>query len=198
MIMKIKDEHNWLDISAIIVIIMYNLGWLIITLLWLFTNAFTGVKGSLTHISNFEINENVTYGLFLSGALGGAFYCLRAIYQRLGEAYTPVDNESGEIKPNKAFNPIVWLFWYLYRPIQGGVLALVLLTLINSSLITVETITAESLKSYYTLVAIGFLSGFGSHELIHKVQEVIQVLFAKSNTKSSDSKQKVKENKGEN
>jgi hypothetical protein len=196
--MKLKDEHNWLDITIIVGIIIYNLGWLLFTLLWLFTNSFANAKGNLTHISNFLINENVTYGLFLSGVLGGSFYCLRAIYQRLGEAYTPVDNENGDIKPNKSFNPRVWLFWYLFRPIQGGVLALILLTLINSSLITIETINAESLKSFYTLIAVGFLSGFGSHELIHKVQEIIQVLFAKSNIKSTDSKQKVKENKGDN
>lgn len=196
--MKVKDEHEGIDIAIIVVIVIYNLGLLLFTLFWLFTNAFVDAKSSLSDLSNFSINENITYGLFLSGVLGGAFYCLRAVYQRLGEAYTPIDIEEGEIKPNKTFNARVWFFWFLYRPIQGGVLALILLTLVNSSLITLETISEESFKSYYTLIALGFLAGFGSHELIHKIQEVIQVLFAKSNVKPSDTKQKIKNNKGEN
>lgn len=168
---------------------------MILTMIWLFTNSFLELKSELSDISHFSINENVTYGLFFSGVLGGTFYCLRAVYQRLGEAYTPL--EEVEIKPNRVFNVRVWLFWFLYRPLQGGVLALILLTLVNSNLITLESINEDKLQSYYTMIAIGFLAGFGSHELIHKVQEVIQVLFAKSGVKSSDSKQKVKENKGQ-
>lgn len=195
--MKIKEEHDGIDIAIIVGIVIYNLSLLLFTLFWLFTNVFEGAKSGLSDLSDFSINENITYGLFLSGVLGGAFYCLRAVYQRLGEAYTPVDKEEGEIKPNKIFNAKVWFFWFLYRPIQGGVLALILLTLVNSNLITMETISKESFKSYYTLISLGFLAGFGSHELIHKVQEVIQVLFAKSSIKPSDSKQKVKENKGQ-
>jgi hypothetical protein len=90
----------------------------------------------------------------------------------------------------------VWFFWYLVRPLQGGVLALIVLTLINSKLMTVESIDSENIKSYYTLIAIGFLCGFGSHEVTHKIQELIQVTFAKSNLKASNSEQKVNENNG--
>lgn len=149
----------------------------------------------MTDIGHLQVNEMVTYGLFFSGALGGAFYCLRGLYQRLGEAYTPIDNK--EPDPKKVFNVRVWFFWYLYRPIQGGVLALICLALFNSHLLSIKELDSSQLKSFYSLIAIGFLAGFGSHELIHKVQEIIQVVFAKSKVNtSSNSEKKVNENNG--
>lgn len=188
-------KHDKLDKSLIILIAIYNLALLVTSLLWLFTNSFRYFKSSLTSLTLLEVNETVTYGLFFSGILGGSFYCLRGLYQRLGEAYTPISNQ--EPTPNKTFNVKVWFFWYLYRPLQGGVLALILLALINSSLISIKQFTEESLKSYYTLIALGFLSGFGSHELIHKIQEIIQVLFAKSKIATTNSETKAKENNGQ-
>ena len=38
----------------------------------------------------------------------------------------------------------------------------------------------NSFTSLYTQIALGFLAGLGSHELIHKIDEIIKVLFAKS------------------
>lgn len=187
-----NTKHDKLDKSLIVLIAIYNLALLIISLLWLFTNSFRYFKSSLTSLTLLEVNETVTYGLFFSGLLGGSFYCLRGLYQRLGEAYTPVSNQVPT--PNKTFNVKVWFFWYLYRPIQGGVLALILLSLINSDLISIKQLTEESLKSYYTLIAIGFLSGFGSHEVIHKIQEIIKIVFAKAMDTGSNSEQKIKEN----
>jgi hypothetical protein len=183
-----------IDIGLVVFAAIYNLAVLAIALLWLFTNKFSTTKASLTNLEMFDVNENVTYGLFLSGALGGAFYCLRALYQRLGQTFTPVE---GKPKKTSNMNMVVWIFWYLYRPIQGGVLALVLLILTKGSLMSIDTANEFTLKSYYALIGLGFLSGFGAHEVIHKIQELIQVLFAKSKFKPSNSKEKVKENKGE-
>ena len=188
------NKHDNLDKLLIFGAIIFNLAILTISLLWLFTNSFYAVKSRLSVLQAFEVNETITYGLFFSGMLGGSFYCLRAIYQRLGEAYTPVDGEA--TKPTVILNIKVWLFWYLYRPFQGGVLALILLTLINSNLMTIKTLDGETLKSFYGLVAVGFLAGFGSHELIHKIQEIIMVVFAKSKIKGTTSKEKVEENNG--
>lgn len=190
-----NTKHDTIDKLLIVLIALYNLGVLFISILWLFTNSFKGYKHSLSKIDHLEINETVTYGLFFAGALGGAFYCLRGLYQRLGEAYTPVNGK--EPDPKGVFNVKVWFFWYFYRPIQGGVLALICLALLNSSLLSIKELNSEQLKSFYTLIAVGFLAGFGSHELIHKVQEIIQVVFAKSKvTTSSNSETKVKENNG--
>jgi hypothetical protein len=126
--------------------------------------------------------------------LGGAFYGIWALYQRLGYVYTPIDGQVPN--PVAGLNIKVWFLWYLYRPLQGGILALVLLALLYSKLMLLEPISDEGLKSYYTLVALGFLSGFGSHELIHKIQELISVLFAKSKAGASNAELKVKENNG--
>jgi len=190
-----KTKHDILDKFLILFAILFNLGVLILSTLWLFTDIFGGSQANLTDTTHLGINEKVSYGLFLSGALGGAFYCLRAIYQRLGEAYTPIDGK--EPNPKGSFNIRTWLYWFLYRPIQGGILALVALCLINTNLLSAEELNSSNVKSFYSLIAVGFLAGFGSHELIHKVQEIIQVTFAKAQKTGSSSKQKVKENTGE-
>jgi len=201
-------QHNLTDKILIGVAAAYNLFILFMAIFWLFTNKFACYKSNLGHLKNIDINENVTYGLFMAGALGGAFYCLRAIYMRLGEAYTPimeeVEDDQGnkvmvkkEVSPADVFNIRAWMFWYIFRPIQGGVLALVLLALVNSQLMTIDTLKDSDLTDYFVLIGIGFLAGFGSHELMHKIQEVIQVVFAKSNSKPTNSKDKVKQNRGE-
>lgn len=185
-----------IDIAIIVLVALYNLAILFFSLLWIFTNTFSSIKGHLGQLANFSVNENVTYGLFLSGTLGGAFYCLRALYERLGYEFTPITE--GQKANCTGLNIKVWFFWYLYRPIQGGVIALIMLTLINCNLFSIPNMDANSMKSYYTLVAIGFLCGFGSHEVMHKIQEIIKVVFAKATNTGSSSEQKVKENNNSN
>ena len=185
-------KHDWLDYLLIVLVGLYNLAILFFTIIWLFTNYFLENKKLLTSISELGVNEGVTYGLFFSGLLGGSFYCLRKFYQRLGDTFTPISPDPTNIA--RGINIKTWFFWYLYRPIQGGVLALILLSLLNSNLISIKQFTAENIKSYYALISIGFLSGFGSHELIHKIEEIIKVLFAKAKLGSSNAESKVKEN----
>ncbi len=189
--MKMK-KISCFDLILTIIVALYNLGLMFFSLIWIFTNQFKSVKDNLQPLQNFEINENVTFSLFLAGVLGGSFYCLRALYERLGQNFTPViDEHKTDVD---TFNIKVWFFWYLYRPIQGAVLALIILTLINCNLFSQSELDAESMKSYYTLVSVGFLCGFGSHEVMHKIQEIIKVTFAKSIKTGSSSEQKVKEN----
>lgn len=189
-----EHRHDRIDFTLIMAVAVYNLFLLMGATTWLFSNAFASFKKELTTLEFFQINENVTYSLFISGVLGGSFYCLRGLYQRLGEAYTPVGERAAT--PSKTFNIKVWFFWYLFRPIQGGVLALIILSLVNGNLMAAKQLDADKIKSFYSLVAIGFLCGFGSHEVIHKIQELLQVLFAKSKVVSSNSETKVKENNG--
>lgn len=186
-----KKHDNW-DILLAIIAALLNLGAILFTLIWIFTNRFSEYKKSLTTITEFSINENVTYSLFFAGVLGGSFYCLRGLYHNLASVYTPL--VESEKENQRALNMKPWFFWYLYRPIQGGVLALILLALMNSQLMTLKSLDTESLKSFYTLVAVGFLCGFGSHEVIHKIQEIIQVVFAKAIDTGSNSEKKAKEN----
>lgn len=185
-------KHDWLDYILFILVGLYNLSILLFTILWLFTNFFKDYKTTLSSVTELSVNEGVTYGLFFSGLLGGSFYCLRKFYQRLGDTFTPISTQPNNL--SRGINIKTWFFWYLYRPIQGGVLALILLSLLNSNLITIKQFTPENIKSYYTLISLGFLSGFGSHELIHKIEEIIKVLFAKAKLSSSNAETKVKEN----
>jgi hypothetical protein len=185
-------KHDWLDYTLIVIVGLYNLGILFFTVIWLFTNYFKDYKTTLSSVAELSVNEGVTYGLFFSGLLGGSFYCLRKFYQRLGDTFTPISLDPTNMA--RGINIKTWFFWYMYRPIQGGVLALILLSLLNSNLISIKQFTPENIKSYYTLISIGFLSGFGSHELIHKIEEIIKVLFAKAKFGASTAENKVKEN----
>ena len=191
----VRTKHNWTDYVLIGFIAAYELGILVFALLWLFSNNFVTWKAGLGLVQPFGINEHVTYGWFLSGALGGAFYCMRGLYQRIADAYTPIREEERK-DPNLVLNVRAWSVWYLYRPIQGGVLALVLLCLVKSDLLVVADLTRADMSSYYVLISLGFLAGFGSHELIHKIEEVLRVLFAKATSTGSNSAKKVDENKG--
>lgn len=186
-----NQNHTSLDKLLIAIAILYNTAILLFSLCWLFSDAFLDIKITLKESNFMGLNEKVTYSLFLSGMLGATFYCLRGIYQRIGQAYTPIN---GVPEPLKNFNIKAWLFWYLFRPLQGGVLALILLALVNSRLLTAPDLNESTINSFHTQIAIGFLAGFGSHELIHKIEEIIKVLFAKSKISGSNSEEKVKEN----
>jgi hypothetical protein len=190
-----RKDHTLLDFFLIGFIALYELAILIFTLLWLFTNTFVSVKSSLSVVEPLGINEHVTYGWLFAGAMGGAFYCLRALYHRLGRAYTPIDS-GVDISPGDVLNVRTWLIWYLYRPLEGGILSLVLLCLIKSDMLVVGALSTKEMSSYYVLISLGFIAGLGSHELMHKIQEIIQVVFARSMETGSDSNKKVKENEG--
>jgi hypothetical protein len=190
-----RTEHTFLDYVLIGLIAVYELGILIFTLLWLFTNTFKCHKDGLAVVEPLGINEHVTYGWLFAGAMGGAFYCLRALYRRLGRAYTPIDGGVSEA-PAQVLNVRTWLIWYLYRPLQGGILSLVLLCLVKSDMLVIGALSTKEMSSYYVLISLGFIAGLGSHELMHKIQEVIQVVFARSMETGSDSKKKVIENEG--
>ena len=179
------------ELVITVIVAVYNLVLMFLALMWIFTNRFHWIKIKLGKLEMFDINENVTYGIFLSGVLGGTFYCLRALYQRIGETYTPINGVS---KNSNSLNILTWFFWYFYRPIQGGVLALILMVLFKGRLIHLSASDNVDIDSYYTLIGVGFLAGFGTHEVIHKLLELIQVLFAKSKNTGSNSSQKVLEN----
>jgi hypothetical protein len=192
-----RKDHTFFDFVLIGFIALYELAILIFSLLWLFTNTFKGHKDGLAVVEPLGINEHVTYGWLFAGAMGGAFYCLRALYRRLGRAYTPIDGGEAEGEaPAQVLNVRTWLIWYLYRPLQGGILSLVLLCLVKSDMLVVGALSTKEMSSYYVLISLGFIAGLGSHELMHKIQEVIQVVFARSMETGSDSRKKVEENAG--
>ncbi|MCG8238784.1 hypothetical protein [Tenacibaculum finnmarkense] len=193
-------KHTNFDIGLIIFIAIYNLGIIAFSLAWIFTKLLEKSKESIFGELN---DENILIQFsyfFFSGLIGGAFYCLRALYQRLSDAYTPqyIDNVEDLPDPNIIFNVRVWLLWYLYRPIQGGILAIIIVCLFNQGLIGLNGLEPENISSIFFQVGIGFLVGFGTHEVINKVEEVIRVLFSKSSKNQSkpreETQKKIKEN----
>ena len=193
-------RHTNFDIRLIIFIAIYNLGIITIALFWLFTTVLEDNKVSIFgEITEDNILVQFSY-FFFAGLIGGAFYCLRALYQRLSDAYTPqyIDKVEDFPDPTIIFNVRVWLFWYIYRPLQGGILAVILICLFNQGLIGLNGLESENISSIYFQVGIGFLVGFGTHEVINKVEEVIKVLFSKSSNKQSKSREatrnKIEEN----
>lgn len=193
-------RHTNFDIGLIIFIAIYNLGIITIALFWLFTTVLEDNKVSIFgEITEDNILVQFSY-FFFAGLIGGAFYCLRALYQRLSDAYTPqyIDKVEDLPDPTIIFNVRVWLFWFIYRPLQGGILAVILVCLFNQGLIGLNGLESENISSIYFQVGIGFLVGFGTHEVINKVEEVIKVLFSKSSNKQSKSREatrnKIEEN----
>ena len=180
--------HSKFDIGLIIFASLFNLTVVGISFFWIFTIQFNSTKALLFGELNSENNLIQFSYFFFAGLIGGAFYCLRAIYQRLSDAYTPQHiNTIDELPdPQIVFNIKVWLFWYLYRPIQGGILSIILICLFNQGFVGLNGVEVENLNSIYFQVGIGFLVGFGTHEVINKIEEIIKVLFAKS----SNSKEK--------
>lgn len=172
-------NHTKTDVTLIVVSILFNLGLTVIALLWLFTIRFDDTKASLFGKDWLESPLAELSYFFFAGIIGGAAYCLRAVYQLLADAYTPRDG-SPPSNPTTIMNIKVWFFWYLYRPFQGGVLAVILICLFNQGLIGIKELTAENIESIYFQVGIGFLVGFGTHEVTNKIEEVIKVLFARS------------------
>ncbi|WP_196894086.1 hypothetical protein [Aureivirga marina] len=194
------NKHNKFDVFLIFFIAFYNLTMVLFSLLWLFTIVLDRFK---IQIFGEPTSENIIIHFsyfFFAGVIGGSFYCLRALYQRLGEAYTPsVINSKDELSgPNIIFNVQVWLFWYIYRPFQGGILAVILVCLFNQGLIGLNGLKLESINSIFFQVGIGFLVGFGTHEVINKLEEIIKVLFAKSSKNSKSLKEKTQEKIDEN
>lgn len=176
------QKHTALDLVILVLIAAYELAICIFTLLWLFTDRLSIKPGIEKVVFTDGPKLTVTYGLFMAGALGGAFYCLRSLYQRLADAYTPADGKVPE-NPTQVLNVRVWSLWYLYRPLQGGVLALILLCLTSSDLLLLGTGKPE-VTSFYVYVALGFLAGVGSHQVMAKIEELIGVMFSKATVKT--------------
>lgn len=197
--MKKQNSLDHYDIFLIAFVAIYNIGLSIFCLLWLFSKVFNEIKLNLFGEDTNHINYILSY-FFFSGVLGGLLYTGRAMYQRLGSFFTTLETSSQSV--SQSFNIKIWLYWYLYRPFQAGVLSVITVSLFNSGFISLQNTDSLDISSLYFQVALGALVGFGTHEVLNKLEEVIKVLFAKTTKPDkiadihpdSDSKKKVEEN----
>lgn len=175
-----SDKLDKVDISLIILIALCNLGLILFGIFTLFTNSFDSFKESI--LSNNKI-YSIIFHVFIAGLIGGSSYSLRALYQNIGYSVTPINQ-----KYYRPLNIKVWCLWYFYRPLQGAVLSAIMICLFQHGFISLAT-NVESTESLYFQVGIGFLIGFGAHEVMGKIEEIIKVIFAKSNKKPTENSQ---------
>lgn len=174
-------KHSKTDIQMIVFAALYNLLFTALGMMWIFTGLFDNAK-KVIFCSEFVKTDLVSFSyLFFAGAVGGSAYCLRAIYMRLADAYPENDKmQNAEHDPTKIFNIKVWFFWYLYRPIQSGILAIVLICLFSQGILNIDSSNANDIKSIFFQFGVGFLIGFGTHEVINKIKDLIKNLFTTS------------------
>ena len=184
-----NEKHTQFEIALTAIAIVYNLLVLLFAMIWVFS-PYIGTWSWLTKIEiEPKSDTHILIALFACGAIGGASYCLKSIYERLSDAYTPNPAYTPPSligkPPRVVFNIEIWFFWFLYRPVQSGVLAMVIVALINMGLFSFGgKDSSENLNSIFFQLGLGFLVGYGTHEVLKKIEEIISVLFAR---KGSDS-----------
>lgn len=187
----LKNLDNWL----IFFVATYQIASIIACLVFLFLPV--GAR-LLTHTINSTSPNFAFYRLSSSvavaGWLGGSFYAATGLYRRLAA--------NSEDRPSdfyREFNIKLWFFWYIFRPIQGSALAVIILALLNAGFVGLADLKSVNLQNLYFQVSLGFLVGYGTHEVLHKIDEIIKVTFATSKARDQSnvydqSKKKVLEN----
>jgi hypothetical protein len=134
----------------------------------------------------------------MAGYLGGNFYATRALYRRLT---SDGKNRFSEIEIK--FDIKIWLFLvHIYCPFQAGILSLIILAMLNAGFVGLSNIKEPSTQTLYFQISLGFLVGFGLHEVLKKVEEIIKVTFSTSKHQpkeslDQESMKKIEENKNE-
>lgn len=180
-----SNKHSPFEIFLIAVVIIFNISIILSSLSWSFTSKLDYFKIWLLGSLDQTNPKYILLSFFYSGMMGGAFYSLRSIYERLGDAYTPklIIDQNDPNGPTDILNIKVWFFWFLYRPFQSGILAIIIVCLFNQGLLNLNSTDPQKITSLYFQIGFGFLVGFGTHEVINKVEEVIKVLFARKQDK---------------
>lgn len=79
------------------------------------------------------------------------------------------------------FNYNHWVWWYLFRPIIGAVMAVFVYFLILGGLLTLGSISnVDYSKGIIVYCGIGFLCGFCFAPIAAKVKDVALTLFART------------------
>jgi len=194
-----REQHHsytWFEVMLIIIVISYLLLCIALGMSLLFLPYGDTLLNSL--IDNNDAKKQfyiLSFSVFNAGILGGAFYAARGMYRRLTS-----DGTKRTVEFEDRFDIKVWFFWYLFRPIQGGILAVIILSLLNAGFVGFSNVNEPNVQSLYFQISLGFLVGYGTHEVLKKIDEIIKVTFstAKNNEQADvikESKSKIAENK---
>lgn len=119
---------------------------------------------SLISIKNHSLFKTLSYN-FLSGVLGGAIFAFRGFYQSIAE---PKDSP-------KSFD-FKWIFWYLIRPITGGVFGVVVYAFVRSELLAFQMASTQP-QNNLMYFSISFLAGFGFHDFAEYLTKKVKKVF---------------------
>ena len=98
-----------------------------------------------------------------AGGIGSAVYCTRAFY-------------SNYIAGRFEFHRYIW--WYVFRPITGCLLALALFALAQSQIIVLtDSDIKDSARSLATIFSVGFLAGFSTQQVVERLRKASKALF---------------------
>ncbi|AFH65851.1 hypothetical protein ACVNS2_34635 [Paenibacillus caseinilyticus] len=131
------------------------LGYLLAWFAGSFITAVSVYSGAIARLMGGEfpvIEEYVYYAL--AGAIGGTLYALRLLHE-----YYDNLNER-------------WIVWYLLRPINCAVAAVMTIILFNSGILLLTT--GETMEAR---IGIAFLVGFGYGKLMDKLRMLTETLF---------------------
>lgn len=170
-------QHNLHQKILTALAVLYNFGLSALAIMWLMTNKLDSCKQWLFGSKSCDpaYPQMLLFSFFFAGMLGGTIYGLRSVYLKLAQAYDP-GNEPGT-DPTKIFNIDVWLYWYLYRPFQSGILAAIIFALFKEGILILQVGKTAQHQSLYFQLGLGFLIGFGSSRFFDKMKEVTDVLL---------------------
>ncbi|HBI02655.1 MAG TPA: hypothetical protein DDY49_01325 [Paenibacillaceae bacterium] len=161
------------------VLFLYLVGYMLIGVAIIFSPIGEYLIGAL-NIANPKTAAffQLTLVVFLGGTVGSSFYSIRRLYRRMIPSYnTGKILEQFDIKSS--------FFWFLIRPIQGGVLSLIILSLFYAGFIGITADNANKDPLYFP-VSLGFLVGYGMHRVLPKIDQIIEILFSVNSNKEAE------------
>lgn len=191
-----KSGFKLFEIVLIFFIVLYLLGIIFLTLCLLFLPYGDLLLNNLIPPNDPKTSFYIlSFSVFNAGMLGGAFYAARGLYRRLTS-----DGIQRTVEFEERFDIKVWFFWYAFRPLQGGVLAVIILSLLNAGFVGFSNVNEPDPQSLYFQISLGFLVGHGTHEVLKKIDEIIKVTFSTAKKDEAihvvkESKEKISENK---
>lgn len=114
----------------------------------------------------------LAFVVFLSGVLGGGLQGSRGLYYKLKLA------EPLTVPFEQKFGIKLWLYSIAFRPIKGGILSVIVLSLLNAGFIGLSNQQAPSMESMYFQISLGFLVGYGAYDVLKKIDQIIKITFS--------------------
>jgi hypothetical protein len=191
-----KEGYTIFEIVLIIIIVLYLLAGMAFSLCFIFLPLGDYLLDKIITSTDPQKPFYVLSStVFMAGFLGGSFYTATGLYRRLTN-----DGKKRKVEVEERFEIRIWFYWHVFRPFQGGILSLIILAMLNAGFVGLSNIKDPNTQTLYFQISLGFLVGFGTHEVLMKINEIIKVTFstAKQDSKESvhqESFKKIEENK---